>query len=222
MFLSRSVRQKGLPSPISVVIGLGALLAVWFCPEICQTVSAQAPEDGQAASKAFGFLTAENWSPYVAGLCIGVLSWMTFVLSDHPIGVSSAIARTSGMIERSARGPKVEEKPYYKELGLKIGWEWTFVVGIVLGALCSAALSGEFQLRMIPSLWGDSFGQTQFMRWLTAFSGGLVLMVGARWAGGCTSGHGISGTLQMVVSSWIALMCFFIGGVITAFLLYGA
>jgi hypothetical protein len=203
-------------------IGIGVLLAVLACPEIGQAVAAQTPAAETVASGSPGLLAAKQWSPYVAGLCIGILSWITFVLSDHPIGVSSAVARTSGMIERMARGPGVEEKPYYKELGLGIGWEWTFVAGIVLGSLGSAALSGDFQLRMIPSLWGAAFGDTPFLRWLTAFFGGMVLMVGARWAGGCTSGHGISGTLQLVVSSWIALMCFFIGGVVTAFLFYGA
>ena len=39
---------------------------------------------------------------------------------------------------------------------------------------------------------------------------------GARWARGCTSGHGLSGTMQLAVSSWLAVACFFIGGTITA------
>jgi hypothetical protein len=43
---------------------------------------------------------------------------------------------------------------------------------------------------------------------------------GARTAGGCTSGHGISGALQLSVGSWIALVGFFVGGVITAMLLF--
>jgi uncharacterized membrane protein YedE/YeeE len=44
---------------------------------------------------------------------------------------------------------------------------------------------------------------------------------GARWAGGCTSGHGISGVLQLAVSGLISAACFFAGGIATAFLLYG-
>ena len=46
------------------------------------------------------------------------------------------------------------------------------------------------------------------------------MVYGARLAGGCTSGHGISGTLQLAVSSWIAVICFFVGGIVTALLLY--
>lgn len=44
---------------------------------------------------------------------------------------------------------------------------------------------------------------------------------GARLAGGCTSGHGISGTLQLSVGSWIALACFFIGGAVVAAMMFG-
>jgi hypothetical protein len=44
--------------------------------------------------------------------------------------------------------------------------------------------------------------------------------MGARWAGGCTSGHGISGTLQLAVSSWLAAAAFFAGGIITAIFLF--
>jgi len=50
--------------------------------------------------------------------------------------------------------------------------------------------------------------------------GGIIMGFGARWAGGCTSGHGISGTLQLAVSSWLAAICFFAGGILTAMFIY--
>jgi uncharacterized membrane protein YedE/YeeE len=43
---------------------------------------------------------------------------------------------------------------------------------------------------------------------------------GSRWANGCTSGHGISGTMQLAVSSWVSVVFFFIGGIVTAMLMY--
>jgi len=58
------------------------------------------------------------------------------------------------------------------------------------------------------------------LRTAVALLGGTIMAFGARWSRGCTSGHGISGTLQLVVSSWVAASCFFIGGIITAFLIY--
>ncbi|NLG27672.1 MAG: YeeE/YedE family protein, partial [Chloroflexi bacterium] len=56
---------------------------------------------------------------------------------------------------------------------------------------------------------------------VVALVGGVFLGLGARWADGCTSGHGISGTLQLAVSSWISAICFFIGGIVTAYILFG-
>ncbi|MOA68345.1 putative inner membrane protein [compost metagenome] len=53
-----------------------------------------------------------------------------------------------------------------------------------------------------------------------AFVGGAIMAFGARLAGGCTSGHAISGALQLSVSSWVALVCFFVAAVATAHLLY--
>ena len=44
------------------------------------------------------WLRMQHWSPYAVGIGIGVLSWLTFVLSDKPIGCSTAFARFSGMI----------------------------------------------------------------------------------------------------------------------------
>ena len=167
-----------------------------------------------------GFLRAQVWSPYIAGICIGMLSWLTFLLSDQPIGVSSAVAKTGGILETAVRGQKAKEKPYYKKLGLNIGWEWVFVVGIVIGAFLSAKLSGDFQIRWIPAMWEETFGRNIPVRLGVAFLGGMVMMIGARWAGGCTSGHGISGTLQLALSGWVAVISFFVGGAVTAFLIY--
>lgn len=44
---------------------------------------------------------------------------------------------------------------------------------------------------------------------------------GARLAGGCTSGHGISGTMQLALSSWIMVVALFVGGIATAHLMFG-
>ena len=168
-----------------------------------------------------GYLYLPRWSPYIVGFGIGVLSWIAFLLSDKPLGVSTAYARTSGLIEERLRGKDVvQQKKYYQEFVPKIDWEWMLVVGLFIGAAVSALLSGDFRFEFVPPLWESMFGHTTLLRWITAFTGGILLGIGARWASGCTSGHGISGTLQLVLSSWIAALCFFIGGVATALLLF--
>jgi len=167
-----------------------------------------------------GWLSMKHWSPYVVGMGIGILSWLAFLLSDKPIGCSTAFTRTSGMIERLFRGARVKEKPYYQKFAPTIDWEWMLVLGVVIGAFISSKLSGQFRFQWLPSKWIGAFGSTIPVRLLVAFVGGIFMGIGSRWAGGCTSGHGISGTLQLAVSSWLAAICFFIGGIATAMLIF--
>lgn len=166
------------------------------------------------------WLRLEQWSPYAVGIGIGLLSCVAFVLSDKPIGCSTAFSRTSGMIEHLFRGGIVAEKAYYKKFAFSIEWEWMLVVGIFIGGFLSAKLSGQFKEVWVPATWASSFGSTPWVRWAIALIGGIIIGIGSRWAGGCTSGHGISGTLQLAVSSWLAVLCFFIGGIVTAMLIF--
>jgi len=166
------------------------------------------------------WLSMEQWSPYVVGTGIGLLSCLSFLLSDKPIGCSTAFSRTSGMIERFFRGGIVAEKAYYKKFAPSIDWEWLLVAGIFVGAFLSSQLSGQFHWTWVPELWARNFGDASSGRWVGSLAGGIIMGMGARWAGGCTSGHGISGTLQLAVSSWLATLSFFAGGIVTALLLY--
>lgn len=166
------------------------------------------------------FLTEVRWSPYAVGIGIGILSWFTFLISRKPIACSTSFAKTSGMIEKLFSGKKVELKPYYQKIGLAVDWQWMLVVGIVIGSLISALLSGDFRWEWIPSHWAAAFGDNRYLRVIVALVGGICIGFGARWAGGCTSGHGISGTLQLAVSSWISTICFFIGGVVAAHIIF--
>ena len=167
------------------------------------------------------WLTMRSWSPYAVGAGIGVLSWLTFLLSDKPLGCSTAFARTSGMIEKLFRGREVEDRPYYRKFAPVIDWEWMLVLGVFLGALISSLTSGSFELTLQHQRWLAHFGESPVARMVVALAGGVLMGFGSRWAGGCTSGHGISGTLQMAVSSWIAAICFFAGGIVSAWLIFG-
>ena len=166
------------------------------------------------------WLTAVKWSPYVAGIGIGILSWLAFLFSDRTIGCSTPFARTSGMIERLFRGDQVLQRPYFQKYLPEIGWDWMLVLGILIGAFISALLSGSFEFTWVPDLWQQTFGNTPTIRLIVALVGGILMGIGSRWAGGCTSGHGISGTLQLAVSSWLSVICFFVGGIATAMLIF--
>ncbi len=167
------------------------------------------------------WLTATRWSPYAVGIAIGVLSWATLLISQKPLGCSTTFARTAGMIEKALRGQKALQRPYYLKTKPTIDWQWMLVLGVVIGSFISSVLSGSFSLRWVPSRWALTFGDAAVPRQVAALVGGILLGFGARWADGCTSGHGISGTMQLAVSGWISAICFFIGGIAMAFLLYG-
>jgi uncharacterized protein len=166
------------------------------------------------------YLTQVRWSPYAVGIGIGILSWLSFLISRKPLACSTSFARTSGMIEKLFSGKKIDLKPYYKKIGLAVDWQWMLVVGIIIGSLISALLSGDFRWQWVPPFWTSAFGGNPLLRVIVALVGGVCIGFGARWAGGCTSGHGISGTLQLAVSSWISALCFFIGGILTAHILF--
>ncbi len=166
------------------------------------------------------WFTEVEWSPYVVGAAIGVLSWFTWLVSNEPIGCSTSFSRIAGMIERLFRGKRVEKKLYYQEVKPEVDWQVMLVMGIVIGALVSALLSGDFTWQWIPSVWGADIGNNTAIRLIVAFVGGILLGLGSRWAEGCTSGHGISGTMQLAVSSWISAACFFIGGILIAQLVF--
>jgi len=161
------------------------------------------------------------WSPVAAGIGIGILALLCFLLSDKPLACSTSFARTSGMIERLLRGDRVLRKDYYRKFPPVIDWQWMLVAGIFAGALLSSLLSGTFRLEWVPAAWAGRFGETVLTRQLAAFAGGVLLGLGARWANGCTSGHGMSGIMQNAVSSWLATLMFFAGGAAAAAILYG-
>jgi uncharacterized membrane protein YedE/YeeE len=166
------------------------------------------------------WLSMGRWSPYLVGIGIGLLSWVAFLLSDRPLGCSTAFSKTCGLIERTFRGDKVVLQPYYQKVTPTVDWQWVIAVGILLGAFVSAQLSGQFKWQWVPTLWASTFGPAPVPRLIVAFVGGILLGLGSRWADGCTSGHGISGTMQLTVSSWVASICFFIGGIAAAMAIY--
>ena len=168
------------------------------------------------------WLSMTEWSPYVAGIGIGILGWITFLLSDRTLGCSTAFARFSAILEYRLRGEKTLEKPYFKKVVPELNWDLMLIIGIVIGSFLSAILSGSFSLQWVPDLFAATFGNAPLLRLVVTLAGGILIGLGSRWAGGCTSGHGISGTLQLTLSSWIAVLCFFAAGIVVAFLMYGS
>ena len=162
----------------------------------------------------------QRWSPYLAGALSGLVSIGSIWFVGKYLGASTTFVRTTGMLEKLFSSERVANMRYFlKEVPL-IDWQWMFVIGIAIGAFFATVSSGSFRLQAVPTMWQERFGTAIVPRAMVAFIGGIIAMFGARLADGCPSGHGLSGSLQLAVSGFIALACFFIGGLITANLLY--
>jgi uncharacterized membrane protein YedE/YeeE len=168
------------------------------------------------------------WSPYMVGAAIGILGVLTAVSAGKYLGASTSFARAAGGIVEAAAPEHYKGLPYYYDAAkrketkyaFKIDWQLMLLCGVAVGALLASIGTREFRLKCIPRMWHVRFGKNVFLRWLIAFLGGALAMFGARMGGGCTSGHGVSGIMQLSVSGFVAIACFFVGGIITAKLMY--
>lgn len=167
-----------------------------------------------------------SWRPYIAGALVGVLATLSVVVSSQVLGktqflgASTTFVRGAGFVERAVDPGHVETNPYFMKEKLKVDWQFMLIVGIFIGALGASLIDGSFKLEAVPPVWRERFGDSVVRRALGAFAGGIVAMFGARLADGCPSGHGLSGLMQLSVSGFIALACFFGAGVAAAALVY--
>ena len=165
--------------------------------------------------------TKGRWNPYLVGVGIGMLSWLAFAVVNQPLGISTALSSASSVCALPVMGSEgVAKNAYWAKLPFKWDGAMLFLVGTFLGSLLSVLLSRTFRLERVPRTWAEQFGGSATGRMLVAFLGGVIIMYGARMAGGCTSGHGISGSLQLAVSSWVFFLTMFAFGIGTALILF--
>jgi uncharacterized protein len=164
--------------------------------------------------------TQRAWYPYAAGILIGLLQIPTFLLMDTALGASSSFVTMAAHIA-AVFDPAVASIKYFAShmSGAKNWWQVAVVLGIGLGAYLSMQLSGARRQTISP-IWQQTMGtSTLAARAPLAFLGGFIALFGARIAGGCTSGHGISGIAQLSVGSTLAVAAMFGGGILAAMLL---
>lgn len=162
----------------------------------------------------------------VAGLLLGLLLIVATALVK-PLGVSTQYVVTDAMVLHQAAPSVAESNEYLSKYGVKedwgIGYGWMLVFGMFVGGGISAFITKRFRRRDKPSLppmWREEFGSSSPRRMLHAFAGGALLLFGARLAGGCTSGHMISGIAQLTIGSFIFGISIFASGIVTARMLY--
>lgn len=172
--------------------------------------------------QAGAWITRKRWNPYVVGICLGLLSWVVFAVVDKPLGVTTAVSQWSGAAAQPVLGQEgLEANPYWAKHMPAWNYGTLFLVGTFFGALAGAALSRDVRLEVVPSVWRERFGGSAGKRLAVALVGGILIMYGARMAGGCTSGNGLSGSMQLALSGWTFFLTMFASGLATAWLMFG-
>lgn len=171
-----------------------------------------------------------NDSPVLSWKMAGLLLGLLVVLATglvKPFGVSSQYVVTDAIVLHTAAPAVAESNEYLNKYGEKddwsIGYGWMLVFGMFVGSGISAYATRRFRQRKnpaVPAMWSEEFGEEKSKRLRQAFLGGVLLLFGARLAGGCTSGHMISGISQLTIGSFIFGVSIFASGIFTARTLY--
>ncbi len=154
------------------------------------------------------------WSPYLAGIGIGLTLLASFVIAGQGLGASRAFTVVAGTGMKTVLPAYTSTLSYlskYLELSPFRDWTVLEVGGLLLGALVGVLLSRGFKVR---------FDKAERMsiktRALTAFGGGVVLGFASRLARGCTSGVALTGGSQLALSGWVFVIAMFASGFLFA------
>ncbi len=163
-----------------------------------------------------------DWTPYLTGAGIGVLSWVVFAIADDPLGITTALSSVAGFAAMPFVGAAtVWHNSYWAQNVPGLSYGTLFLLGVMLGAFAASIAARQFQVETVPAAWRRRFGASVPRRFAAAFLGGAIEMYGARLAGGCASGHGISGTLQLALSSWVFTILMFGTAILFGLFLFG-
>ncbi len=174
-------------------------------------------------------LRKPEWSPYVAGAGLGLVAILSLLLSSARLPAPTLIG-ASGAYENLVApvGQALDPKSTYFRFVMPppgsdpaSWWSILVLLGIFLGGLASALLSGTFKWRKLPDQqWESVFGKSVAKRWLIVFGAAALLEYAAGIAGGCTSGLAISGGAVLAPGAFVFIAGMFASGIVTAWLLY--
>jgi hypothetical protein len=174
-------------------------------------------------------LLSQPWAWYVAGPLIGLIVPLLLIIGNKSFGISSSMRHICAACVPA--GIKFFKYDWKKEV-----WNLYFVAGLFLGALLVTLFFLNLSpISIHPSLAEElaQYGITdlsnlvpkQLFSWenvltlkgfLMMIVGGFLVGFGARYAGGCTSGHAIMGLSTLQLPSLIATISFMVGGFLMA------
>ncbi|KAJ3194181.1 hypothetical protein HDU82_002550 [Entophlyctis luteolus] len=158
------------------------------------------------------------WSPFAGGLSIGAVQVLSILVTGSTLGISSVYPYFGSVFARSFDKNWKKNAPYFSSYTGMFN-SLTFAVGTAAGSYLSMRLSGfEFGQGLSSEAFKVHLDNGTIAR---LFAGGFVLVYGSRIAGGCTSGHGLSGLAQLSVASFVTVAAMFAFGTASALLLGG-
>ena len=178
-------------------------------------------------------LLLHSWPWYVTGPLIGLFAPLLLILGNRQFGVSNNLRHVCAAVCPG-------NVAYFRYDWRRVGaWNLAFALGILVGGVIAGvllrdpapvAISARTHATLAALGIHDFTGLAPVelfswaslatpRGWLVIVGGGLLVGFGTAYAGGCTSGHGISGIADLQLSSVIALVGFFVGGVIGTFVL---
>ncbi len=169
------------------------------------------------------------WPWWVAGPALGLIVLLLLLVGGKLFGVSSSF-------QHACAATIPGDTRYFRYNWKKLGaWNLLFVAGTVVGgflagsvfpnpepiALSAGAIEtfetlGVGSAGFVPESIFSTDALTDWRALVILLGGGFLVGFGARWAGGCTSGHAISGLATLQPASLIAVIGFFAGGLLTA------
>lgn len=157
------------------------------------------------------YVFIEPWPFWAGGLVIGLLVPLLYYFYNTPLSVSTGYGNLARIFFRA------HHLKWIKSTAADpLNWRIFFIAGIILGGFISARLSGAEFFTMEMGQFTRSLEWPVILSALYFFIGGTFLGLGARIAGGCTSGHSIHGLSNLHFSSLMVTIMFLIGGFISA------
>lgn len=152
-------------------------------------------------------------NPYIAGLLLGLVLFLSYLTLGTGLGASSGVARICAFVEVSLAPARTLSSEYFGSWGGEpLNYYLVFMLaGVFFGGLISAMAANRCEILLERGKKVEAKTRS-----LYALSGGIFVGFASRLANGCTSGQALSGTAILATGSLVFLVCVFAGGYMAA------
>lgn len=157
---------------------------------------------------------------WVAGLLLGLIQVAAIGLYK-PLGVSTQFVVADAKVINRISPDYAQSHPLISsDKYQKIGYGWWLDIGLIIGAFAAALATRRWKYSTAPVWWHVNRTHSIMGRFVTCFIGGFLILLGARFARGCTSGQFASGWAQLSLSVIPFTITLFGFGMLIAYIVY--